>query len=70
MSDNDRPELRAYQELETVVRHLGEELAAFRKRALVAESRLKDAGPATKGAARGPLIRRLASSSWPTTHLA
>ena len=44
MSANDPRELRAFQELESLVRHLGEELAAFRKRALVAESQLKDAG--------------------------
>lgn len=44
MSGNDRPELRAYKELETLVRHLGEELASFRRRALAAESQLKDSG--------------------------
>ena len=55
MSDNDRPELRALHELETLVHHLGEELAAFRRRALSAEAALKGgdgAGPATQGAAR------------------
>jgi len=45
MSGNDRPELRAYRELETLVRHLGEELAVFRRRALAAEAQLKDSGP-------------------------
>ena len=49
MSGNDRPELRAFKELETLVRHLGEELAAFRRRALAAEAQLKDAGQAPKG---------------------
>ncbi|MEX2154030.1 MAG: hypothetical protein WD825_11880 [Gemmatimonadaceae bacterium] len=44
MSGNDRPELRAFKELETLVRHLGEELAAFRRRALSAEAQLKDSG--------------------------
>jgi predicted nucleic acid-binding Zn-ribbon protein len=44
MSGNERPELRAYRELETLVRHLGEELAAFRRRALSAEAQLKDSG--------------------------
>jgi predicted nucleic acid-binding Zn-ribbon protein len=53
MSGNDRPELRAYRELETLVRHLGEELAAFRRRAISAETQLKDAGHApSKGASR------------------
>lgn len=42
MSVNDRPELRAYRELELLVRSLGEELATFRKRALSAETRLKE----------------------------
>ena len=48
MSGNDRPELRAFKELETLVRHLGEELATFRRRALAAESQLKDSGQAPK----------------------
>jgi len=46
MSANDRPELRAYLELETLVRNLGEELAVFRRRAIAAEAQLKDAGHA------------------------
>jgi hypothetical protein len=41
MSGNDRSEVRAFQELEVLVRHLGEELAVFRRRALSAESQLK-----------------------------
>jgi hypothetical protein len=45
MSGNERPELRAYRELETLVRHLGEELATFRRRALSAEAQLKDSSP-------------------------
>jgi predicted nucleic acid-binding Zn-ribbon protein len=49
MSANERPELRAFKELETLVRHLGEELAAFRRRALAAEGQLRDAGHAPKG---------------------
>jgi hypothetical protein len=46
MSDNDRSDVRAFHELETLVRHLGEELATFRRRALQAEARLKDDAPA------------------------
>lgn len=42
MSDNVRPDVAAFVELETLVRHLGDELAAFRRRALVAEARLRD----------------------------
>jgi hypothetical protein len=55
MSGNDRPELRAYRELETLVRSLGEELAVFRRRALSAEAQIKDAGhgQGTKGGGGG-----------------
>lgn len=42
MSDNAQADNRAVQELDTLVRHLAEELAAFRRRALTAESRLKE----------------------------
>jgi len=62
MSGNDRPELRAFRELETLVRHLGEELAVFRRRALSAEAQIND-GPRTghsKSAPRGAHGDRLA----------
>lgn len=42
MSDSVRPENVAFRELETLVRHLGDELAGFRRRALLAESRVRD----------------------------
>ena len=42
MSDNDPPEQRAFTELESLVHHLAEELAGFRRRALVAASRIKE----------------------------
>ena len=42
MSDNVRPEIHAFRELETLVRHLGDELAGFRRRALLAEARVRD----------------------------
>jgi hypothetical protein len=42
MSDNERPESVAFRELEQLVRHLGDELAGFRRRALLAESRLRE----------------------------
>jgi predicted nucleic acid-binding Zn-ribbon protein len=41
VSDNDRPEVTAFRELELLVRHLGEELATFRRRALQAEGQLR-----------------------------
>jgi uncharacterized protein (DUF3084 family) len=42
MSDNVRPEVTAFRELEMLVRHLGDELAGFRRRALLAEARLRE----------------------------
>ena len=42
MSDPAQAHNAAIQELDALVRHLAEELAAFRRRALVAESRLKE----------------------------
>ena len=42
MSDSVRPETIAFRELEQLVRHLGDELAGFRRRALLAESRLRE----------------------------
>ncbi len=47
MSSPVRPDAKAFKELEALVRNLGEELSAFRKRAHAAEARLK--GIATKG---------------------
>jgi hypothetical protein len=41
---NERQELKAFHELESLVRSLGEELAAFRRRALAAEAQLKEGG--------------------------
>ena len=44
MSDSDRPEIKALVELEDVVRHVSEELAAWRRRALKAESDRNELG--------------------------
>lgn len=41
MSDSVPPERAAFAELELLVKHLGDELASFRRRALQAEARLK-----------------------------
>jgi len=41
VSDSARPERAAFGELEQLVKHLGDELASFRRRALQAEARLK-----------------------------
>jgi predicted nucleic acid-binding Zn-ribbon protein len=42
MSDNAQADNHAIHELDTLVRHLADELAAFRRRALTAEVRLKE----------------------------
>ena len=42
MSDSERPEIAAFRDLEQLVRHLGDELAGVRRRALLAESRLRE----------------------------
>ena len=41
MSDSVRPE-KAFAELQQLVRHLGDELTAFRRRALKAEAKVKE----------------------------
>ena len=42
MSDSERPDVTAFRELEHLVRHLGDELASFRRRALSAETRVRE----------------------------
>lgn len=42
MSDNERPDLAALRELSQLIALLGEEAAGWRRRALAAESRVKD----------------------------
>jgi len=54
MSDSERPERRAYRQLDVLVHHLADELAAFRRRALQAESRLKEIE--ASGAAGDPRV--------------
>lgn len=41
MSESVSPERAAFTELEQLVKHLGDELAAFRRRALQAEAKVK-----------------------------
>ncbi len=52
MSDQERPDVAAYRELQTVVRSLIDELAGFRKRALAAEAKLKGFESATGSTAK------------------
>lgn len=42
MSSHERPDLTAFADLQLLVRNLAEELAGFRRRALQAETRLKE----------------------------
>jgi hypothetical protein len=51
MSAQERPDVAAYRELESLVRNLIEELAGFRKRALAAEAKVKGYESATRGGA-------------------
>jgi hypothetical protein len=41
MSEQERPDVAAYRQLETVIGRLVEELAGFRRRALAAEAKVK-----------------------------
>jgi hypothetical protein len=54
MSDSVRPEITAFRELELLVRHLGDELAGFRRRALTAEARLRELDHQGEKAGRDP----------------
>jgi len=59
VSDSARPEKAAFKELESLVRHLGEELSGFRRRALQAEARLKEID--TAASSSKPTPERLAA---------
>ena len=53
-SDSERPDIEAFEELHQLVRHLGDELATFRRRALSAEARIKAIDSAPGGARVNP----------------
>jgi FtsZ-binding cell division protein ZapB len=53
----ERPDLKALEDLERVLRHVGEELAGWRRRALTAEAELADARAAGGGAPAGPALK-------------
>ncbi|MFI5208342.1 MAG: hypothetical protein ACHQX4_10015 [Gemmatimonadales bacterium] len=55
MSGGERPDLEALRELEEVLRHFETELAAWRRRALSAESRLNDVAGGESGVAAARL---------------
>jgi hypothetical protein len=52
-SAGERPDLEALHELEDVLRHLAEELSAWRRRALSAESRVADQSRSLEGGGGG-----------------
>lgn len=52
MSDNERPDLAAFQELEQLIHALAEEMASWRRRAHEAESRLRTFTNGSGGGAR------------------
>lgn len=77
-SDRERPEARAFRELDLLVRRLGDELAVFRRRALQAEARVKELEAALPvgGTRNADLVRendelkaRIEAASARTRHL-
>jgi predicted RNase H-like nuclease (RuvC/YqgF family) len=60
VSDSERPDVAAYLELEQLIRALGDEMAAWRRRAHEAEARLKEVAPqAIKNIGTGPSAEAL-----------
>jgi hypothetical protein len=59
MSDNAQADLRPLQELDTLVRHLADDLASYRRRALIAEARLKEVESQEGGTANLELAARV-----------
>ena len=59
MSDNAQTDLRSIRELDTLVRHLADDLAGFRRRALIAEARLKEVESQDGGVANLELAARV-----------
>jgi predicted RNase H-like nuclease (RuvC/YqgF family) len=51
VSDSERPDVAAFRELEQLIRALGDEMAAWRRRAHEAEARLKELTAAAERAA-------------------
>src|SRR6059058_4279160 len=60
MSDSAQAESSPIRELDTLVHHLADELAGFRRRALLAEQRLKDVEGHEHGAVSIDLANRVA----------
>lgn len=60
MSDTEPTQQNPIQELDALIRHMADELAGFRRRALLAEARLKEVEANEGGAASLDLISRVA----------
>jgi hypothetical protein len=60
MSDIESGEPNPFHELDALVRHMADELAGFRRRALLAEARIKEFEANEGGAASLDLIARVA----------
>ncbi len=60
MSEHGQPENPAVEELGALVRHLADELAGFRRRALTAEAKLKELEGVEGGAVNVDLAQRCA----------
>ena len=58
MSDSERPDLVAFQELEHLIQALAEEMAGWRRRAHEAEAKFKAAPVATGGKASAASLER------------
>lgn len=56
MSDSELPDQVAFRELDGLVRNLGDELAAMRRRALLAEARIKELESAGDGSPVQPKL--------------
>jgi hypothetical protein len=59
MSANAPTDLRPMQELDKLVRHLADDLASYRRRALIAEARLKEVESQDGGVANLELAARV-----------
>ncbi|HEY7393863.1 MAG TPA: hypothetical protein VH559_03430 [Gemmatimonadaceae bacterium] len=58
MSNNAQADRHPMQELNSLVRHLADELASFRRRALVAEARVKEVESGEVSAVNADLVAR------------
>ena len=58
MSDNERPDLVAFQELEHLILSLADEMAGWWRRAQEAEARLKAAPPVPAGRANAAALEK------------